>query len=299
MDISVRHSLTYSTTRDVPVSVVARSLLANESLVIASIRILEKCVPGLEVSAISVKVAELSNSSPLREVLLATLFLTYQQDLVTEVPELIQKLTGYTVPGHYDALVTVLVLATALYTINATVERLMPGKQLKKLIEEYEEKKRLLSELIGVEKETLERYTAERIGADRAFFSRVWDFFAPAKLEPGAAILSNGGTVSADVIAEIPEAAFTEIPQSFDPYELRRVTVDIHRSDRDENKHGWRAVIESVSPRKVRMELAPDINPQGLWGKTSVVGDVLVIEGSLPDESIGPRTYQLLKLYER
>lgn len=297
MDLSVRHSLTYSTTRDVPVSVVARSLLANEALVIASIRILERCVPGLEVSSISVKVAELSNSSPLKELLIAALVLTFQKDLVTEVPELIEKITGHTVPGHYDTLVTVLVLVAAIYAISTAVERLTPGRPLKKLMEEYEQKKRIVSELIGVDKEVLERYTADRIGTDKSFVSKICDFFAPAKLEPGTAILSPGGeAVSADAIAEIPDIGFDGIhEEDVDVYELRTVVVDIHRSDRDENKHGWRAVVASVSSKKVRMELAADINPEDLWGKSSVIGDVIVIEGRLPDGSIGPRTYQLLR----
>lgn len=170
MDIAVQHSLTYSTVGDVPVPLVARSLLANEALLIASIRTLEKCVPGLDVSSISVKVSELSNSSPLREAFIVSLFLTFQHDLETKVPQLIEQLTGVRIPQQYDSLVTVLALTIAIYVIASAIERVFPGKSVKKLKDEYERKKDRVSELSGISKETIERYVAAHTTSEKIFF---------------------------------------------------------------------------------------------------------------------------------
>jgi len=295
MDIAVQHSLTYSTRGDVPVSLVARSLLANEALLIASIRTLEKCTPGMDVSSISVKVSELSNSSPLREAFIVSLYITFQHDLETKVPQLIEQLTGAHIPQQYDSLVTVLALTIAIYVIASGIERVMPGKSVKKLKEEYERKKDRISELSGVSKETIERYIAKHAASEKAFLKHVVDFFAPARIEGGISILLQNGEVaiSSDAIEEIPPGIDLNVEGQLTTYELSGTVVDIHRSDRDENKHGWRAVIESISDRKVRMELAPTINPETLWGRNAVVGDVTVIEERARDLSYGPKVYYL------
>ncbi|MCU1317497.1 MAG: hypothetical protein JWN63_2819, partial [Candidatus Acidoferrum typicum] len=70
--------------------------------------------------------------------------------------------------------------------------------------------------------------------------------------------------------------------------------VDIHRYDRDEKKHGWRAVVSNLSNKKVRMELAPSIDPEALWGRKTVVGDILVNEERLPDGTVQPTMYHLM-----
>ncbi len=297
MDIAVRHALVYNTRKDVPVHVVAESLLANERLLIESIRIIEKLTPGLDVQSISVRVAELSNSSPLRETLIAALVVTYQTELVKEVPELIQILTGYHVPEKFSTLVTILVLATVFYIISTAAERLLPGKALKKLMEEYQQKISRVSELSGIPKETIEKYASQCVKQDETLLKKALQFLAPAKLEPGANILlPDSSVVSADAIQEVPEEFVFFEPEKVSQYELRGVVIDIHRSDRDEKKHGWRAVVPSVCESKVRMELAPGIDPESLWGRKTIVGNIVVSDEVFFDGTSKPTVYHLMSV---
>lgn len=108
------HVLTYTTAGDVPVEVVARSLIANERLIRESLRVIESSSPGSEISAVRVRVSSLSNASPLKQVFAVALFVAFQKDLEREVPSLIEKLTGHTVPEQFSTLVTVLVIMVAM-----------------------------------------------------------------------------------------------------------------------------------------------------------------------------------------
>lgn len=138
MELALRHALTYTTDGDVPVEVVARSLVANERLIHEALRVIETISPGAEISAIRIRVASLSNASPLRQAFAVALFMTFQKDLERAVPALIEKLTGVDVPDSYDTLVTVIVIMIAMAAVTTATERLFPGKEIKKLKKEYE-----------------------------------------------------------------------------------------------------------------------------------------------------------------
>lgn len=301
MDITLRHAITYTTRGDVPVSVVAKALIANERLIHEGLRVLEASEPGLVISRVRVKVYELSNASPLKAVLAASIIAAYQDELVKEVPALIEKLTGVHVPDNSQTIVTVLVLVIALYVIASVAERTMKLKKLDKVKKEYEDKKERLSELTGISKENLERYIEQTIPKERqdSLSSKAVDFFLPAKLEPGTEMLGiNGLRVDAGVIAEIPESLVDAVDGKVS-YDVPGVVVDIHRSDRDQNKYGWRAIVESISDRKVRMELDPSIDPDQLYGEKTIIGDVSVLEEKLESGEIEVKAYLLTKVYPK
>ncbi|SDZ92950.1 hypothetical protein [Nitrosospira multiformis] len=91
MEITLYHSLKYTTKGTVPVPIVADSLLANESLIYESLRFLEYLHKELQISSIRVSVSKLSNESPLHESMAATLLISLQDDLIDEVPQIIEK----------------------------------------------------------------------------------------------------------------------------------------------------------------------------------------------------------------
>ena len=79
---------------------------------------------------------------------------------------------------------------------------------------------------------------------------------------------------------------------------LESATVEIHRSDRDSNVSGWRAIIRAVSDKKVRAELSPEISPAVLYPQIEVTGDVLVVQERNNDGDLVPKTYHLLSVSE-
>lgn len=277
MEIKLYHSLEYTTKGVVPVHLVADSLLANERLIHESLRLLEGIDRNLHITGI-VSVENLSNASPLRELLAIAVFLEYQEDLEKQVSDVMQILTGHV---GSNTIVTVLVFLVAIYIIDAAIERFMPSKSSKAIKAEYEEKKLLVSRLLNISPEKLDEIVNKQFceGKQKSLFGRVIRFFAPAKIEPNTKILSNNDIViSAEAIQEIPtNIDFSRVDEN-NSYDLDAAMIEIHRADRDENKHGWRAVIRAVSEKKVRMELDSRISPDALYGKKRLLGDVTVIE---------------------
>lgn len=299
MEITLLHSIVYSTKGDVPVSVVAKSLLANERFMQESIRLLEAFDKDLKATSVKIKVAKLSNESPLREVLAGVIFLAYQKELEKEVPALIQALTGHAIPADYATLITALVFLIAVYVVDATVERLIPGKAISALKAEYEDKKQYVAKLLKIDPLIIEDAVNSRFGNGRgkALAQKASDFFLPAKIEAGTEISSdNNLKISKEAISEVPSVLdIAKLEQSVS-YDLDAAEIEIHRSDLDEQKHGWRAIIKDVVDRKVRMELHTDISPKDLYGKTKLRGNVTVIEEVQPDGGYAVRAYHLTKV---
>lgn len=301
MELALRHALTYTTTADVPVEIVARSLVANERLIHEALRVLESSAPGVQISAVRVRVDSLSNASPLKQAFAVALFMTFQKDLEQEVPAIIEKLTGQHVPEAFDTLVTVLVLMIAMAVVTAAVERVFPGKEIKKLKKEFEQKLDILATTTGLDRGQILGAINQAVTrpGEKTLLKKAAEFFMPAKLERGAAILIGAGEgVSAEAIGEIPDDINVAPDGSSAAYDLNGVVIDIHRSDRDQGKHGWRAVIESISERKVRLEFAADIEAAPLYGKTAIVGDVTVMEGLGESGELEAKTYFVRKIVQ-
>ncbi|OGT64594.1 MAG: hypothetical protein A2993_02660 [Gammaproteobacteria bacterium RIFCSPLOWO2_01_FULL_47_190] len=299
MEILLTHSLSYTTKDDVPVFVVANSLLANERLINESLRILTDVYPDFKIEKIKVRVDYVSNSSPLKEAFALALFLTYQEDLVEQVPELIQKLTGTTVPENTETLVTVLVFIVAIYIVDATIERLFPGKGVTKLKQEFEEKLSIASQLFGINKDELKSHIEKRFseGKTKSLFRKTYEFFQPAKLEASTSIISDAGIgISSEAISEVPADADFEFDDDRNVYQIYGTTIEIHRADLDYSDIGWLAVISEVSDKRIKLILPPGITPSELYGRKRIYGDVSVVEEKDMSGEYKVKEYHLISM---
>lgn len=157
----------------------------------------------------------------------------------------------------------------------------MPGKSVRAIKEEYEDKKLLVSGLLKLPPERIEEVVKQRYenGKGKSLINKALDFFSPSKIEAGVEITTgNDIKIPAKVIQAIPSAINFARLENTNSYDLKSAEVEIHRADRDETKHGWRAIIRAVSDRKVRMELDQSIDPDRLFGNTVLRADVTVIE---------------------
>lgn len=302
MEQTISHSLIYTTKGDVPVSVVAKSLLANERLIHESVSILGNCFDEIAIECTTVKVSYLSNSSPLREVLAITIFLTYQDKLEKEVPDFLEKMLRVDVPDSAEAIVTVLVMICAVYIISEAVKRLFPGKSEKKLKSEYEEKKAHLSKLTGLDPDVIEQAVTKSLneGKSKTLVHRAIDFFRPAKLEGNTTISSDSGQeIASETIMEVPKDIDYEQLEDKITHDLIRVTVEIHRADVDYGNQGWLAVIKSQSPDRKKLILAKEFEPLSIYGKTEILGDVTVVEEKKMDGEYAIKEYFLNRIYNR
>ena len=158
----------------------------------------------------------------------------------------------------------------------------------------------LVARMLNVSPDIVESAIKDRFdaGRNKTLVNKVYEFFSPAKLEQGT-IISDGGI-------EISNAAIQEIPSGIDvsqldasySYPADAALIEIHRADRDENKHGWRAIIRDISEKKIRMELDISINPENLYAHTIVRGDVVEIEEIGDDGDYHIKAYHLIRLIE-
>ncbi|HMO51910.1 MAG TPA: hypothetical protein PKE26_11055 [Kiritimatiellia bacterium] len=87
---------------------------------------------------------------------------------------------------------------------------------------------------------------------------------------------SMANSIKADIIAtlpqEIPEKEVKEKTRSHD-----NVMLDLRATDFDKASSGWAAVIHDIAQKRLKMELAHDINPASLRGLTIIHADVDVL----------------------
>ncbi len=281
MRYDAKLSVRYITDDPVPISDIIASLQGAEGAIREAARLLPKIVDGLEVSKVEIKVRQIAQESPLRELFAIGLFLAYQEKLEEEVPLLISETTGVILPDRFDTLVTVLTMIVIFYGAGA-LKDLVFGKgkdgaakvQLDGLIAEIAPQVGKSEKQI---REVLEDRYEER-KAWRRLANTASRFFAPSKRQNSAPVMINDRRVPQEAVRDIPaeylvEDAGEERPSRF----FKDAKVELRAEDKDHTGRGWACVIESVSKDRLKMKLVDEASADNLWGRNSVIGDVTVV----------------------
>jgi len=298
--IGLPHEVVYETASDVDIRVVARSLLANAELIEFSSTLLSELMGGITVTVTNIRVQELSNSSPLKELLWIGLFVAFQEDLQENVPEIVEQLFQVQIPEQYQAVLTVSIFILAIAITDQAIQRLFPGKDVANLKRELESKIQKLADLVGRDKEDVQRLVDDSVSNSlrRKLVQAALNFFQPAQQDEGVSIRGYGDTsISAEAVREVPTDLDYLVDEKKRSSPMKNVTVDIHRSDRDSNESGWRGIVEDVSDKKIRLQLSPSISPEDLYGKKLVRADILVIEEKQEDGHFEPVLIHLTEIH--
>lgn len=116
----------------------------------------------------------------------------------------------------------------------------------------------------------------------------------PAKSDPAAEIHIDGQPdlkITANEIAAIPFDLHIDKAEESE----RREHIEIHlrANDLDNTERGWAAVVPAVTGRRLRMELAPEINADELYGKKEIKGTVEIIKRKDTQGRMQLRSYRL------
>lgn len=270
----------YLTDDPVPVRDIIESLRGVETVLLETGRLLPKFVDGLVVEGIEIKVREIAQESPLRELFLLTLIVAFQEDLEDGVKEVIEASTGYVVPANLEALVTVVALIVLFYGVG-TIRDLVMGpvtdgparKKLKGLIQE-------LSDETGKTPEQIEKVLDERYGEPtmtKRIANAASRFFTPSKRLDSAPVEVNNREIDRETVQDIPAPYLIEHEQEFKPTRnFFDVELELHAQDKDHAGRGWAAIVQGVTERRVRLKLMEDVDPSDLWNKDRVRGDVTI-----------------------
>lgn len=301
MDAFLPHQLRYDIEGHVPVAVVAESMVANARLAVEAAFLLEALIPGFVVERAEASVRHLSHESPLQQAFVVAIVAAYQKNLERDVPAIVTDLTGLVVPERYHTLLTIVVLMIAIYGISKTIERLFPSKKTDKIDESFKSLTIVAGDLIQIAPAQVEATVRGRLADKKQnqLGAAIRGFFAPTAGREGASIIGGGAEISTPALAQIPNLSAPEIATPADAIDTRfenNQRIIIHAMDRDRSKMGWAGHIPELFDERVPMKLDKSINPESLFTKTEITGDVLIVY-DIDDEGVRtPSEFHLLRL---
>lgn len=310
MDITLVHALEYDTVNPVSVEDLVKSLEANERLLRQAARVLCELYPGLEIEPTNVSVRRISQESPLTEAFAFAATVIYQKELASEVPPLIEKLSGMHIPAEYDTIVTILVMLVAVSGIEKAWDLLFPGKNKSEIVDT---RQTLVTRLVGLTGIAAERilealailFTGRTLKPNVVAAQKA---FAPTRGQPKPAIrdLKRNLLVSPEAVSLAQAAAglpydgevIDEAPRTRNDWH-QKIKVVLHAADRDKTKAGWAGHIPELFDDRIPMTLEKNVNRDKLFGKVSVTADVLVTMQENEDGDMKPKEMFLVHAYAK
>ncbi|HWA30053.1 MAG TPA: hypothetical protein VG867_03095 [Rhizomicrobium sp.] len=298
MEIRVPHSIIYKVEKPVPVSDFIISLLASEQLLRDCAPLLEGCFPGLTVEKVEVSIGEITEGS-LKEILIGTLFLAFQPALQKDVPMAIESLTGAHVPAGYDSIVTVIFCVLLFYGVDAVYTQLNKGAFSKRLRAQLKDVTTELSRECGLSEEKIAHILESKYGKSRLrlIAHAATNFFTVSKRANNAPVMISNRNLDHEYVSEVPSDAQIEegdVPEIVRQFE--NVQIEIHAQDVDRTRVGWAAIVPSVAPKRMKMELYPPIKPEDLYTKRHIRGDIAVVFEKKADGSYKPSLFHLMAI---
>lgn len=293
MEIVLKHGVTYTTHGVVPVSIVAETLLAHDALIRQAVDILKESVDGLELEVKSIRISDLSNNSPLKEIFGIALFVAFQEGLEAEVPYWVEQITGLNVPDKADTIVTVAVMMVAFFVLDSIFHTV---KDFRNVRREKDRMIQAVADLLGKPRDEVEQELHDRFSdkPNKSLLNSIIRMFRPVTLDPGSEMhLSSGHIIDSDVIKEVPTDTTPDTDEATHVEHLNDAVLDVHSSDKDYQKQGWAAVIDSISPKRVPLLLAPTVDQAALFGKNTVRGDVIIFKQKDASGDFVPSKYYL------
>ncbi len=133
----------------------------------------------------------------------------------------------------------------------------------------------------------------------RSLIHTATEFFLPIKRAGnGDVTLSGRPTIGNKTILEIPDPALIEKEAPDDittPYQ--GVEIKIIAQDQMRAKLGWAGIVSGVSEDRLRMQIMPPIQPEEIYLRESVKGDIIVFSRLQDDGSYKPYLFYLIRIY--
>lgn len=293
------HRVRYETVGKVPVPLIAQSLIANEEFLTEAIAVLELLVPNLKIDKAEISLSRVSQDSPLDELFWIAVVSVYQEDLVLEVPALIESIIGMKPPGEYNTLITILVMAILFYGSRAAYRLVSSGLESAKINRAYQGLVQEAAKALNKPEAEVMKMLEERYGQSgfKKLASSAVRFFSPAKHEGAVTVKANEIEVAPDVVKEIPSIAEFEDLKPEETQEAHEdVVIELHAQDVDKRKAGWAGVAKAIHPDRLKILVYPTIKPEDIYTKSQVTGDILLVSKWQPDGTYKPYLIHLLKL---
>jgi hypothetical protein len=278
-EVVFRHGIEYPDNHGIPLSDIAATLIAQERLLPVVSGMLQELYPGLSIEKAAISLDNLRHGS-LSEAFFVAIFIVFQKELESEVPELIEHITGVHVSDRYDTVVTVLFMIALYYSAKTIFERgkkkVSPSQKANILEDDYKTYVNIGSLTMNVSEKEIES-ALERVVPKKSeplLARAALDIIRPAKRGGNGRIIPRGlPEVSAASVAKFPtELAFTELADDTFPIHMQDALLEIRATDRDKTKNGWagRISADGVTTKRLPVVLAPGVDPEALHHRDEV-----------------------------
>jgi hypothetical protein len=189
----------------------------------------------------------------------------------------------------------------AVHGISKAIERLFPTRKTDKIDDNFKNLTVVAGDLIHLPPGQIEAAVRGRL-ADRKqakLGKAIRNFFAPTIGKDGASIVGGGSEINSPAIAQIPDFSTAETESDGEVSESafeNNQRIIIHAMDRDRGKVGWAGHIPALFEDRVPMKLDKSIDPEALFTKKEIIGDVLIQYNISDDGRRTPSDFHLLRL---
>ena len=191
MQVDIPLKIVYDTPDRVPIGDVIDSLVALRQILDEGASNLGVFIPDLTVQKVQVTVRRITQESPLQEIFLVTLFLTFQKELEVEVPQAFEAITGISVSDKYDTMLVLSALIVVYYGIGYAKDVISKITTNTILNSKFDDIVRGLSGKIGVREESIKAALRKKYKSKKRLKSialAAIKFFRPSKTQSNAGI---------------------------------------------------------------------------------------------------------------
>jgi len=261
-----------------PIEDVAESLLALKGLIENIPDILEKTIPGLCIRSTSIYINEITTGSLWEDFVVKFIWGT-QESLDNDIYSLRQNLKIDKLVENKKLLSCILVsliLAGGIALLN----KCNGNDDKKKILQKNQEEViHAGAEILNITPEEFKQAITNVADKNAKLQKNAASAVKPAKNDSEAS-LTFGKELNIKI--ENSSVKAMPLPSTDDEDEeiiedRRAVEILIRDTDLDSTKKGWAGVVESISPRRAKIQLDPHIKPEDLLGKKSICADITII----------------------
>ncbi len=292
--ITFTHNVYYSNKGLITATEVAEALLALDRIVQRTPRVLQAMTGSGRLPKIAVYVERLTEGSLDEDIKIHLLFGSKEQ--MKRTLKKWKKVLGIdlnTTPGMIRTLIYILLVVGGTYAVTKYAASDKPATHVEIkdniVINLGSDFKMTGPELVALVDKVVTKKTPLANDAIKVI--------APAKKEPEAIV-----RLDKDVIFTIPRAFIDALPDELPAEEnvttrtIPHAEIRLRAADLDSSEKGWAAVVAGVSERRLRLEFAPSINPDDLYGKRVIHGTVEVISKRDSGGRMTVRSYRVVEI---
>lgn len=277
MELAISQNIYYSNHKQIQLTQVAESLLALERIIQRTPAVLEKLLPQTQIDNVFIYINKLEAGSLLEDIIVKYVFGT-QENLDSFILKS-REVCGMDTLDK-KPLLKLIIISSVLLGCGYAAHYFGSSKENKTVIQnQYNCMIKLGSELSGTTESQFKDIIESSITSKTSLAKDTTKFIKPAKSDKDSFIYFDTEKkvcIPPEVIRAVPSSIQEDITDEY-LKDFKNVEISIRAIDRDSFKRGWAVVIESISTKRISLQLDNDIDPESLVGLWTFNGDVTVI----------------------